>query len=93
MRLLLDAVIQPLVTEKASHKEATLNEYAVVVDRRYTKTQIKDAIEKVFGVRPVEVRTTIFRKKMKRNRFGVVQPKFFKKALVRLPQGKRLEVK
>ncbi|NCN26826.1 50S ribosomal protein L23 [bacterium] len=93
MKLDLDAVIQPMVTEKSSQREATFNEYAVVVDKKFTKLQIKDAIEKIFGVRPLEVRTSIFRKKIKRSRYGITQPKSYKKALVRLPEGKRLEVK
>jgi len=82
-----------MVTEKASQREATFNEYTIVVDKSMNKTQIKAAVEASFGVRPTEIRTSIFRKKSKKNRRTVTQPKSYKKAIVRLPAGKRLEVK
>ena len=93
MKLLSDKFIQPLVSEKSSQKEAKLNEYAVVVDKAMTKTEILTAVEKLFGVKPLSVRTVTFRKKTKRTRFGDVPAKSYKKALIRLPEGKRIELK
>ena len=93
MKLQVDGIIQPMVTEKASQREAAFNEYTVVVDKKMTKIQIKAAIESNFGVRPIGIRTAIFRKKTKRNRYSISQPASYKKAVVRLPEGKRLEVK
>lgn len=93
MRLESDKIIQPLVTEKTAQKEAAFNEHALVVDPKMTKTEIKKAVEDLFGVKPLSVRTVNFRKKQKKNRYVTVAPKSYKKALVRLPEGKRLEIK
>jgi ribosomal protein L23 len=93
MKTSADFLVQPLISEKASKKEAKLNEYAVVVDAKLTKPEIAAAVAKIFGVQPIKVRTVVFRKKTKQTRFGVVPAKSFKKALIRLPQGKRLEIK
>ena len=93
MKLLADKIIQPLLSEKGSKREAKLNEYALVVDKSMTKTEIKHAVEKLFGVKPLAVRTVVFRKKTKATKFGVVAAKSFQKALVRLPEGKRIELK
>lgn len=94
MRLLIDKIIQPLLSEKASSRENTLNEFTIVIDKKLTKTQIIAAIEKSFGVKPLQVRTINFRKKSRRSKSGTVtQPSTFKKALIRLPEGKRIEVR
>ena len=93
MRILADKIIQPYMTEKSSKAQEAKNEFAVIVDQSLTKTEIKVAVEKLFGVVPMSVRTVNFRKKFKRTKQGEVSPKSFKKALVRLPAGKRLEIK
>ncbi len=94
MRLLVDKIVQPLLSEKASSKETTLNEYTIVVDKKMSKTQILAAVEKSFGVKPIQVRTVNFRKKSRKSRAGTVtQPSTFKKALIRLPEGKRIEIR
>lgn len=93
MKLLADQIIQPLLSEKAARRETKFNEYTVVVGKDMTKPQIAAAVEKLFGVKPLAVRTVVFRKKTKRNKFAEIAPKSYKKALVRLPDGKRLELK
>jgi large subunit ribosomal protein L23 len=93
VRLLLDQLIQPYLTEKTTKGQNSLNEYAIIVDKKLTKTEIKQAVKSVFGVDPIDVRTTIFRKKTRRSRTAEVAPKSYKKALIRLPEGKKLELK
>ena len=93
MRLLTDKLIQPYMTEKSSKAQEGKNEFAVIVDPSLTKTEIKQAVTKLFGVAPTSVRTVNFRKKFKRTKQGENAPKSFKKALIRLPAGKRLEIK
>ena len=58
-----------------------------------TKLEVKKAVESLFGVKPLSVRTVVFRKKTKKTRYGVVPTKSYKKALVRLPEGQRIEIK
>ncbi len=93
MKLLADQIIQPLLSEKSSLMSEKFNEYALLVDTKMTKTEVKKAVEKLFGVKPLSVRTVVFRKKTKKTRYGVVPTKAYKKALVRLPEGQRIEIK
>lgn len=93
MKTLSDKIIQPLMSEKSSQREGKFNEYSVVVDLKMTKPEIAKAIEQLFGVKPLGVRTVVFRKKTKQTKFGVVPAKNYKKALIRLPEGKRIELK
>jgi large subunit ribosomal protein L23 len=93
MKLSADKIIQPLLSEKAARRESKFNEFTVVVAKDMTKPEIAMAVEKLFGVKPLAVRTVVFRKKTKRNKFIETAPKSYKKALVRLPEGKRLELK
>jgi ribosomal protein L23 len=93
MRTLADKIIQPMISEKASSLEAKQNIFTVLVDKNLSKVQIAKAVEAHFGVKPVAVRTVVFRKKTQKNRYTTVPAKTYKKALVQLPEGKRLELK
>ncbi len=93
MKLLADKIIQPLLSEKTSLMSEKFNEYALLVDLKMTKLEVKKAVESLFGVKPLSVRTVVFRKKTKKTRYGVVPTKSYKKALVRLPEGQRIEIK
>jgi large subunit ribosomal protein L23 len=83
---------KPLVSEKnAVHSEQS-NTFAFEVDRRSTKSEIKSAIEKSFGVQVVEVRTMVCRGKFFRKQARLGAPKPWKKALVKLKQGEKLSI-
>ena len=93
MRTLTDKIIQPILSEKTTLQSEKLNEYAILVDAKMNKLEVKKAVADIFGVQPLSVRTVVFRKKIKRTRFGEVPTKAYKKALVRLPEGQRIEIK
>ncbi len=93
MKTFADKVIQPMISEKASSLEANQNIFTILVDKKFSKTEIAKAVEQHFGVKPVAVRTVVFRKKTQKNRYGTIPAKSYKKALVQLPEGKRLELK
>jgi len=93
MKTLVDGLIQPIVTEKSARLEKKDNSVAVLVDSKMNKTQIRKAVEEVFGVKALAVRIVNFRKKEKRNKFSIIAPQNFKKAYLKLPEGKRLELK
>lgn len=93
MKLLTDKIVRPLLSEKAAAREESLNEYALIVDASMTKIDIKKGVSQIFGIEPLGVRTLNARKKFKKTRFGTVEPIAYKKALIRLPEGKRLELK
>ncbi len=78
---------RPLVTEKASDaKEAGWHVFSV--DKRSNKIEIKDAIEKIFGVKVEKVRTLLTTgKKVKRMGRIVGKKSSIKKAYVKLKEG------
>lgn len=82
---------RPLVTEKNSILAET-GVYSFEVDRRASKTDVKAAVEKFFQVKVKSVNTLQCRGKVKRNRFGVSQPKYWKKAMVRLMPGEKISI-
>ena len=48
-------IIKPIVTEKLTAQGEKLNRYGFVVDRKANKLQIKDAVEKLYGVSVADV--------------------------------------
>lgn len=75
-------LIRPLVTEKGAHLSKTRNAYAFEVAADANKAQIKQAVEKIYNVKVVDVRTA--NRKGKRRRAGRVYgtTRQWKKAVV-----------
>jgi len=89
---LFRAVIRPLVTEKSSVAYQDRKEYTFRADPSATKNQIRLAIESLFGVHVVHIRTLQQRAKRKtRGRSQGTIPRW-KKAYVRLKDGESLPV-
>ena len=59
-------LIKPLLTEKSSIETENTNRYVFKVQRKANKYQIKDAIERMFDVKVVNVRTAVLPGKVKR---------------------------
>lgn len=91
MAELHDIVLRPLVTEKSSNLQQTENLYVFQVAYDANKHQVKDAVERLFGVRVEDVRTVRVRGKVKR--FGRYYGKRsnWKKAYVKLQEGDSLD--
>ncbi|MEC9281271.1 MAG: 50S ribosomal protein L23 [Bdellovibrionota bacterium] len=84
-------VKKPLVTEKNTiHSAAGV--YAFEVDRKATKTDIKDAIEKSFDVKVDSVKTMVCRGKVKRVGRNFSKVRYWKKALVKLQAGESIAI-
>ena len=78
---------RPLVTEKSSDMRE-VNWYVFSVDKRCNKIEIKDAIEKIFGVKVEKVRTLITTgKTVKRMGRIAGRKSSMKKAYVKLKEG------
>jgi large subunit ribosomal protein L23 len=78
-----DIIIRPLLTEK-SYSEIANKKYVFIVDKKANKTEIKLAIEKLFGVKVDSVNTANCRGKLKRmGRYEGYTPSY-KKAIVQL---------
>jgi len=77
-------VIRPLITEKGTTQNEDLNQYAFQVHQRANKVQIKEAVEKIYSVRVVKVRTLKRRGKMRRYRYTRGRTAGMRKAVVTL---------
>lgn len=86
-----DIIIAPVVTEKSA-KNAEANVYTFKVVKGATKTQIKWAIEKAFGVEVKSVNTLVTKPKDKRVGRYTGQTKTYKKAIVTLKDGQQIEI-
>ncbi|HNP72112.1 MAG TPA: 50S ribosomal protein L23 [Kouleothrix sp.] len=84
-------IIRPLITEKNTNL-MSLNKYSFEVDRSANKMQIKQAIEEVFNVTVTAVHTMNVRGKLRRRgmRYGYTAD--WKKAIVTLAEGSRIEL-
>jgi large subunit ribosomal protein L23 len=91
MKTARDVVFRPVVSEK-SYAGLERNTYTFLVDKRANKTEIKEAIQQIWNVRVVSVRTLNRRGKVKRRRFTVGKRADEKRAVVTLAEGDRIEI-
>ncbi len=92
MPTLHQTVVKPLVTEKSSAAFQARKEYAFVVHPEATKHQIREALEKLFGVTVTRVRTMqVRRHEVVRGRSHGATPRW-KKAIVMLKEGDSIAV-
>jgi large subunit ribosomal protein L23 len=82
---------RPLITEKANlHKELS-NQIALEVDCRANKIEIRRAVETLLKTEVLEVKTMNVQGKTRRVGRNVGRRSNWKKAIVRLAPGKRIE--
>lgn len=85
-----DILLAPVVTEKTQNL-ATKNIFVFKVDRKANKTQIKQVIEKKFGVKVASVNTLNVVTKKKRVGKYSGRTNAYKKAYVKLMEGSKIE--
>jgi large subunit ribosomal protein L23 len=84
-------IIRPVVSEK-SYALIGENKYTFRVDDRAHKTQVAQAVEEIFDVKVVAVRTSKVRPKPKRRGLQQGKTRGWKKAVVQLAPGDRIEL-
>ena len=84
-----DILIEPVVSEKASALREQ-NKYVFIVHTEATKTQIKEAVAKLFNVKVVSCTTMNVLGKMKRLRGKPGRTSSYKKAIVRIAEGQTI---
>jgi large subunit ribosomal protein L23 len=84
-------IIRPLITEKNTNL-MELNKYSFEVDRNASKPQIKYAIETIFKVSVTKVHTMNVRGKLKRRGRTSGYTADWKKAIVTLAEGSRIDL-
>ena len=96
-------IVRPLITEKTVwqsgrrfdatvHKLARGGTYTFEVNPKASKMQIKDAVERIYSVRVMEVRTSTRPGKRRRYRYSVGQTRSMKKAIVTLRQDSHIDL-
>jgi large subunit ribosomal protein L23 len=86
-----DIIKRALVTEKNTLKVNLLNEYAFEVALKANRSEIKNAIEKLFGVKVIRVNTLINRRAPKKLGRVPGYRKLWKKAIVKLKEGDKFD--
>jgi len=84
-------LLRPCVTEKNTFLMEKLNQYAFEIMPSANKIVVREAVEKLFKVKVKEVRTMVVRGKVKRLGRSLGQRRTWKKAIVTLVPGQKIE--
>ena len=91
MKTARDVIIRPMVSEK-SYAGIEQNRYTFLVHRDANKTEIKEAVQKIWGVRVLSVNTLNRKGKVKRFRYTQGKRPDQKQAVVTLAEGDSIEI-
>ena len=86
-----DVIKRPLITEKTSIQKETANQLTFEVDRKANRVEIKRAVENIFNVNVAGVRTMQVKGKVKRRGRTLGKRRDWKKAIVTLMPGERID--
>jgi len=86
-----DVIKRPLITEKSTIQKESANQLTFEVDRKANRVEIKKAVESIFKVKVAGVRTIQIMGKFKRRGRILGKRNDYKKAVVRLMPGERIE--
>ncbi len=91
----MSILIKPIVTEKMTEKQETLNQYGFLVDKKANKIEIKKAIESLYNVTVESVNTMVYagKSRQRHTKSGVVKGRTntTKKAIVSLVDGDTID--
>lgn len=85
-----EIILHPITTEKSTEQQGQ-NKYCFKVNPRANKKEIMKAIKEVFGVDPVNCNVINVRGKRKRERYKIGYTSSWKKAIVTLKEGEKIE--
>ena len=86
-----EIIKKPLITEKTSIQKELFNKVSFEVDRRANRIEIKKAVETVFNVRVASVKTMQITGKTKQRGRITGKRRDWKKAIVTLMPGERID--
>ena len=84
-------LIEPVLSEKANQMRED-GKYVFRVAQSATKTQIKEAVRRLFNVNPVSCTTMVVGGKPKRQRYKKGYTSTWKKAIVKLPKDEKIAI-
>lgn len=86
-----DIIRGPVVTEKTTLQKELYNQVALKVDKRANRVEIKDAVEKAFNTKVKQVRTVQVKGKVKQRGRIIGKRPDWKKAIITLMPGQRID--
>jgi len=86
-----DLIKRPLITEKTNIQKESYNQISFEIDRNANRVEVKKAIENIFNVKVASVRTVQVKGKFKRRGRILGKRKDWKKAIVKLMPGERID--
>lgn len=86
-----EIIRRPLITEKGTIQKEANNQLTFEVDRKANRVEIRHAVEKIFNVHVLRVRTMQMRGKVKRVGRTLGKRRDWKKAIVTLAGGENIE--
>ncbi len=89
--ILYDIIRRPVITEKTNIQKEVSNQFTFEVDRMANRVDIKKAVEGIFNVKVAGVRTMQVKGKTKRRGWIVGKRRDWKKAIVTLMPGERID--
>ncbi|HVZ94028.1 MAG TPA: 50S ribosomal protein L23 [Phycisphaerales bacterium] len=87
-----DIIKKPLLTEKSTFLSNEAKQYCFLVASNARKDQIKQAVQELYRVRVVGISTMNRRAPDRRNRYGLIEGKWTKKAIVRIHPEDTIEL-
>ena len=91
----MNILIKPVITEKMTDESEKFNRFGFIVDRKANKLEIKDAVEKMYGVSVEKVRTMVYpgKAKSRNTKGGVISGRTnsYKKAIVDVAEGESID--
>ncbi len=92
MRNAREIIVRPVVTERSTELADDRGAYTFIVNRDANKIEIRHAVEALFGVKVKDVRTANYRGKWRRVGSAYGKKAAYKKAVVTLVEGERIDV-
>ncbi len=91
MRSVYEVIKRPIISEKSTALAEVGGRYAFEVAPQANKIEIKDAVQQLFNVKVRQVRTMVVHGKMKRTARAQVKKPNWKKAIVTLAEGQKID--
>jgi len=85
-------IIKSMLRSEKGSAIMPLNKYLFMVDKSANKIEIKKAVEEIYKVKVAGVNTLIMRGKLKRVRYAIGTTPDWKKAVVTLKEGSKIDV-
>ena len=86
-----DIIKRPVVTEKTNIQKEVFNQFTFEVDRKANRVEIKKAVEDIFNVKVIGVKTMQVQGKTRRRGRIIGKRRNWKKAIVTLMPGQRID--